>query len=100
MDLASGKKEEYDGHSHQQTDAVKQRRVRAAARGPSESPERLRDGAIQLDPMRVRPVSGFPNVRELAERVNVQGLVLDDENTIVEHKLAGQRAEIRNQERC
>jgi len=74
--------------------------VRAAASGPSEGPERLRDRAIKLDPMRVRPVSGFPNVRELAERVNVQGLVLDDENTIVENKLAGQRAQVRNQEGC
>ena len=54
----------------------------------------------ELDPMRVRPVSGYPNVCELAERVNVQGLVLDDENTVVEHKLAGQRAQVRNQEGC
>jgi len=37
-------------------------------------------------------------ITRLAKRVNVQGLVLDDENTIVEHKTAGSRAQVGEQE--
>ena len=37
---------------------------------------------------------------ELAKRVNVQGFVLDDEDTVVEHETACQRTKIRQQEDC
>ena len=90
--------QQHRGEPQRQTEGMKDGGVRTASRGPGERPDRLRDGAIELQTAIVGPVSRFPNVGELAERVDVQALVVHQDDAVIEDESAGQCAEIGEQE--